>query len=54
MDKDHIRSLISALDMKAYQFAKNYILGTEDTDYREWISEIKKQGADELYEIYNH
>ena len=53
-DKDHIRSLISALDMKAYQFAKNYILGTEDIDYREWISEIKKQGADELYEIYNH
>ncbi len=52
-DKERANTLITALDMKAYQFAKNYILGTEDTDYPEWIAEMKKQGADELYEIYN-
>ncbi len=53
-DRERAYQLITALDMKAYQFAMDYISGTEDADYTEWLAEIKKQGVDELYNIYNN
>ncbi|MBE7021025.1 MAG: extracellular solute-binding protein [Ruminococcaceae bacterium] len=52
-EREKANQLITALDLKSIQFAENYILGTGNTDYREWMEEIKKQGADELYNIYN-
>ena len=52
--RERANQIITALDTKAYQFAIDYISGVGDTDYHKWLSEIKKQGADELYEIYNN
>lgn len=52
-DRQKAKEIITILNNKAYEFARNYILKTDDKNFNEWTQEAYKSGLEELEEIYN-
>lgn len=52
-ERQKAKEIITILDNKAYEFAHNYILGTDDKNFNEWLDDAYKSGLLELEEIYN-
>lgn len=53
-DRQKSKEILTILNNKAYEFAHNYILGTDDKNFNEWLSDAEKSGLKELEDIYNN
>ncbi len=53
-DRQKAKEILTVLNNKAYEFARNYILQTEDKNFNEWTQDAYKSGLKELEDIYNN